>query len=244
MSDHEELESSVAAWVLGALEPEEAETLRSHVDGCATCREVEKRLRRVVGALPLVAEEVSPPARLRARVLAAAATGRSEVMTAVEAPRRRPKPVRVPGPGFARRIPGYAMAAVALVALLVGIVVGEVALHPSAPAQPVARYTLVGHADMAGARATVVDLRSDGVALVDFTRLPAPGPGRVYQVWLIPSKGAPVSAAVFVPDPNGARVVILNRSLAGYSEIAVTNEAGPDGAEAPTQQPQLSGTLA
>ena len=247
MSDHEELESSVAAWVLGALEPEEAEALRSHVEGCATCREVEKRLRRVVGALPLAAEEVSPPARLRARVLAAAAAGRPEAAAAAVAPRPRPRPRPVLAPGgagLATRIPAYAMAAVAVVALLVGVLVGEVALHPAAPAQQVARYTLAGHDGMAGARATVVYLMSDGVALVDFTGMPAPGAGRVYEVWLIPSKGSPVAAGVFVPDANGSRVVLVNQSLAGYSVMAVTNEVGPDGAAAPTQQPQLYGTLA
>ena len=56
MSDHEELESSVAAWVLGALDPDEAEAIRTHVEACPTCREVAARLRRVVGALPLVVE--------------------------------------------------------------------------------------------------------------------------------------------------------------------------------------------
>src|SRR2546430_5119312 len=72
MSDHEEIESSVAAWVLGALDAEEADSVRSHAEGCPTCREVAGRLRRVVGALPLVVDEVSPPTRLRERVLAAA----------------------------------------------------------------------------------------------------------------------------------------------------------------------------
>jgi len=33
-------------------------------------------------------------------------------------------------------------------------------------------------------------------------------------VWLIPTKGNPVPAAVFVPDSNGAKVVLVNQSLA------------------------------
>src|SRR5258708_32179326 len=73
MSDHEELEGSVAAWVLGALDPGEAEVVRSHAEACPTCRELAARLRRVVCALPLAVEETAPPARLRERVLAAAA---------------------------------------------------------------------------------------------------------------------------------------------------------------------------
>jgi anti-sigma-K factor RskA len=240
MSDHEELEAMVAPWVLGALDEAEAEGVRSHVQGCASCREVAGRLRRVAGALPLAAEEVAPPARLRARVLAAASATRPETPFAARPP--RPAPRRVP-PALATRMPAYAMAAVAVVALLLGVIVGQVALR-SAPQPQVARHTLTGHQDLAGARATVVDLRSDGVVLVDFAGLPSPGAGRVYEVWLIPAKGSPVAAAVFVPDANGARTVLINRSLSGYAEMAVTNEAGPDGAPAPTQQPQLYGSLA
>ena len=240
MSDHEELESSVAAWVLGALDADEAETVRVHVEGCASCREVEARLRRVVGALPLAAEELTPPARLRQRVLAAASA--SPVAVAPVAPVatrvRRPAPARTTS-----RIPTYALAAVAVVALLIGVLIGQVTLRSPATSQ-VARYTLTGHQAMSGAQASVIDLRTDGVALVDFRGLPPPGSGRVYEVWLIPAKGDPVPAAVFVPDSNGTKVVLVDRSLAGYTVMAVTNEAGPDGSQAPTQQPQLYGNLA
>src|SRR5258707_13691694 len=73
MSDHEELESNLAAWVMGALEREEADAVQAHVEGCASCRETVARLQRAVGALPLAVEEVAPPARLRERVLVAPA---------------------------------------------------------------------------------------------------------------------------------------------------------------------------
>ena len=237
MSEHEELETSVAAWVLGALDAEEAETVRVHVEGCAGCREVAARLRRVVGALPLTAEEVTPPARLRDRVLAAAtASPRTSVPVATRV--RRPAPAR-----SSPRMPAYALAAVAVVALLIGVLVGQITLRSPAPSQ-VARYTLTGHQEMSLAQASVIYLRQDGVALVDFRGLPAPGSGRVYEVWLIPAKGDPVPAAVFVPDSNGAKVVLVNRSLAGYTVMAVTEEAGPDGSQAPTQPPQLYGNIA
>ena len=243
MSDtdrHEELESAVAAWVLGALDPEEAEEVRVHVEGCASCREVAARLRRVVGALPLAAEEVTPPARLRDRVLTAAAASRGVTSPVqVRVPRR---PVAAPFRP-APRMPIYALAAVAVVALLIGVLIGQVTLR-TPPQTQVARFTLSGHQDMSGAQAMVIDLRSGGVALVDFRGLPAPGSGRVYELWLVPAKGDPVPVGVFVPDTNGAKVVLVNHSLDGYSVMAVTNEAGPDGTTAPTQQPQLYGNIA
>ena len=241
MSDHEELETSVAAWVLGALDPREAELVSAHAEGCPTCRELAGRLRRVVGALPLAVEEATPPPRLRERVLAAAAATRSPARTPVaRRPIARARAERAPR---LRRIPAYALAAVAVLALLVGIVIGQVA-HAPQPAPPqVARFSLSGHQDMSGAQASVIDLKSDGVALVDFRGLPQPGTGRVYEVWLIPGSGSPVPAAVFVPDSNGDRTVLVNRSLAGYAVMAVTNEPGPDGSQAPTQQPQLYGNV-
>ena len=143
------------------------------------------------------------------------------------------------------RMPTYSVAAVALVALVVGLVIGQAYRPASAPATgQVARFTLAGHQDMAGAQASVIDLKADGLALVDFRGLPPAGSGRVYEVWLIRSGANPEPVAVFVPDSNGAKVVLVNRSLAGYGVMAVTNEPGPDGSAAPTQQPQLYGNVA
>ena len=50
-SDHDDLETSVAAYVLGATEPEETEAIQQHLDGCAGCREMAARLRRTVELL-------------------------------------------------------------------------------------------------------------------------------------------------------------------------------------------------
>jgi anti-sigma-K factor RskA len=248
MSDHEELEMLVAAWVVGALEPGEAEDVRVHVEGCPTCRDVAIRLRRVVGAVPLAVEEVTPPPRLRERVLAAAIAS-PPTTTAPAQAARRAQPV-VPRRLFTaragNRIPAYAAAAIAVIALLAGLLVGDIvrqSVQP-APATQVARFTLTGHQDMSGSQATVIDLKGDGLALVDFRGLPMLGTGRVYEVWLIPAVGQPEPAAVFVPDSNGTKVVLVSRSLAGYKEMAITNEPGPNGSTAPTQQPQLYGKLA
>src|SRR5690348_5582938 len=239
-SRHAELEAMVAPWVLGALDPDEAEHMRTHVDGCAGCREVALRLRRVVSALPLAADDIAPPARLRQRVLAAAATTSPRAATAAK-PVHRPSPRRP----SAAQMPFYALAAVAVVALLIGVLIGQVTLRSQTPSAPqVARFTLTGHQGMSSATASVVDLKADGVALVDFRGLPAAGANRVYEVWLVPAKGDPVPVAVFVPDASGAKVVLVDHSLTGYSVMAVTSEPAPDGSSAPTQQPQLYGTVA
>jgi anti-sigma-K factor RskA len=247
MSDHEELESNVAAWVLGALDSEEAAVVQAHVEGCASCRETAARLQRAVTALPLVVEEVAPPARLRERILAAAAvsSGSTSAPSRVRS-KVTPMPRRGAFAALFDRLPAYAAAAAVVVALVAGLVAGDVVGRNGqvTPPSQVARFTLSGHESLAGAKATVIDLKSDGLALVDFSGLPAVGQDRVYEVWLITSGGRADPAAVFVPDSNGSKVVLVNRALQGYTLMAITNEAGPDGTQAPTQKPQLYGNVA
>src|SRR2546423_6769198 len=76
MTEHDELENDVVAYVLGSADPEEHERLRAHLLGCASCRELAAQLDRGVSLLPLAAEPVQPPARLRERVRAATAAVR------------------------------------------------------------------------------------------------------------------------------------------------------------------------
>ena len=247
MTEHDELESSVAAWVLGAVEADEVDTLRTHIEACPTCRETVRRLGRTASALTLDVEEITPPARLRERILAAAATSPGPMHSAsprtrTKGPRRMRRPWVLVGP-WRGAFPAFAVAATVVLALLVGYVAGEV-IGRGAPAPgAVVRSTLAGHEGLAGARATVIDLKNEGVALVDFNGLPQLDSGRVYEIWLINSAGRPDPAGVFVPDSNGSKFVLVSSSLAGYKQMAVTNEEGPAGTLAPTQQPQLYGNL-
>jgi anti-sigma-K factor RskA len=249
MSEHEQLEDSVAAWVLGALDAREAEMMRAHIETCATCPELVSRLRRAVNSLPLVVDEVAPPARLRERILAAAAAS-PQSPPAPGLTQRKVQPAAIYKRRFDLhvfdRIPTYAAAAAVMLALVVGIVAGDVAGHrPPAPAiSQVARYTLTGHDGLAGATASVIDLKADGVALVAFNGMPSLAPGKVYELWLITSTSRADPVGVFVPDSNGTTVVVVNRTLKGYVTMAVTTEQGPDGSKIPSQQPQMSGSLA
>ena len=249
MSEHEELESSVAAWLLGAVEADDVEIIHAHIEGCAICRETASRLGPTVGALSLNADDVEPPARLRERILTAAAASRGTATVPAGAPSRikdrrpppRPKAVSTSPRGM---MPMYAAAAAVVLALVVGLVAGDVIGRGAPASPPVARSSLVGHQGLAGAKASVINLRSDGVALVDFSGLPQLQSGKVYEVWLITAAGRADPAGVFVPDSNGSKVVLIATPLAGYTEMAITAEAGPAGTLAPTQQPELYGNLA
>jgi anti-sigma-K factor RskA len=249
MSEHDELESLVPGWVLGVLEPAEAESLRAHIATCPICRASAVRLRRVVGALPLEVDEVAPSPALRDRILAAAAaTG--DAATVVALPKTRSKQYRPPArpARLSDRprgwVPAYAAAATVVLALVVGLIAGDLVGRQAPPAAAVVRSALVGHQGLATAKANVIDLKNDGVALVDFTGLPQVDSGKVYEIWLITAGGRADPAGVFVPDANGSKFVLVAKSLSGYAQMAVTIEVAPDGTQAPTQQPDLYGNLA
>ncbi len=186
-------------------------------------------------ALALGVEPITPPPGLRERILAAAAQG-GEVV-----PLRAPRPRR----GWPR-VPLAAVAASLVVALAAGLLAGSaIGRNGTPPASPqVVHFNLQGHGSLSGVSATVTDLKSDGIALVSFTGLPAPPDGKVYELWLITASNQADASGVFLPDSNGQRVLVIERPLSGFKVIAVTVETGPDGVQSPTQQPQIYGTIA
>ena len=243
IADHDELESLIAAYTLGVADPDESEAVRAHLRECSSCQELVARLQKSVDALPLAAPVTEPPAGLRDRILAAAgapASNRPE-----EPPRRLRLPV--PRQPVGRRRPagvwGIAAAAAVAAFVLGGALGYALAPHQLPPAPAEAHYVLTGSGPMAGASGQVTDLRNQGVTVVRFTGLPQPGAGRVDELWLIDTAGHPQPGAVFMPDASGAHTVLLSRSVEGLKALAVTEENGPDGATAPTQQPQLIGNI-
>lgn len=246
-AEQDEFESLIPALVLGALDDEEAERVRVHLEGCESCRALVARLARAVDAMQLAVGDIAPPAGLRARILDAAAGSRPAAAAAapqranlLELPRRRPPRSSWVG-RFAPAAAAAALVAFALGAGL-GLGVGRTIAPAPAPAT-VAQYSMTGSGAMTGANGQVYELRQQGLTLIQFTGLPQPDAGKIYELWLIPDNGQPVAAAVFTPDLGGEHVAVLARTLHGFKAVAVTEEAAPHGATAPTQQPQLSGAL-
>ncbi len=267
MVDHDGMEDSVAAYVLDACDEDEREAVRAHIEGCVSCRDLVARLTQVADVLPLGSDIVRPPGGLRARILAAAAAspagraeagdppaGRAEAGDPPAAPAPRPvsPPVGTspsrrhapPGGGGWRRVRSPALAA-AVGALAVGLLAlgaWNVTLNQQLH-QPPAHYSMTGTGTLAGASATVTAYRPQDVALVSFTGLPQPAPGRVYELWLINGAGTAAPAGTFTPDAGGAATVQVSGSLATARVMAVTQEQGPHGSQAPTQKPELAGQL-
>lgn len=191
---------------------------------------------RALGALALSVDVVTPPPALRERILGTARQD-AEVVP-LRSPRSRIGGVRVPL---------GAVAAMVFVALVAGLVAGDVLGRGGAtqivpPAQST-RFDLTGHGPMSRVSATVLDVKAEGIAIATFSSLPELPPGKVYELWLITAANKVDAAGVFVPDANGSQTVVIARALLGYKTMAVTIEAGPSGVSAPTQDPQIYGTV-
>ena len=175
-------------------------------------------------AIGLAVEPVMPPAALRARILSAAEPS-SPVLTQQR-----------------RRLPWSLLAAAMVLISVAAFLLGQT-LHREVPTGPIV-FAMAGHGALQGAAAKVTDLKADSVAVVEFNGMPELPPGKVYELWLITADGRADAAGVFVPDSSGHTVVVVDRSLEGYSVMAVTVEAGPSGVSSPTQQPAMTGNIA
>jgi anti-sigma-K factor RskA len=244
--DHEEIEDMLAAYALDAVEPEDRELIRAHLEGCASCTATVRRLERARDAIPIAIDVVEPPSRLRETILAAASrTGPAVEPRVVAKVSRPPRPAR-PHPLRAWRSLTAGIAAAAVIAFALGAGLGlglGRSLTPGAPATSVVQYRLAGSGAMAGASGKVYELKNQGLTLVEFSNLPSLQQDKVYELWLIPAHGNPIPAGVFTADATGSHVAVLARNLEGLSELAVTVEAGPNGTSAPTQQPELAGNV-
>ena len=78
MSGTHDCGGDAAAYVLGALEPGEAEAFRAHMHECAVCRDEVEALGGVVQALPMAAPQYLAPRGLRRRVMRERAAAQRE----------------------------------------------------------------------------------------------------------------------------------------------------------------------
>jgi anti-sigma-K factor RskA len=174
-------------------------------------------------AIGLAVEPVAPPEGLRERILSAAEP-------------------RIPVLTQRRRLPWSLLAAAMVLISVAAFLLGQT-IHREGVSGPTV-FAMAGHGTLQGAAAKVTDLNADRIAVVEFNGMPPPPPGKVYELWLITADGRADSAGVFVPDSSGHTVVVVDRSLEGYSVIAVTVETGPSGVSSPTQQPAMTGNIA
>lgn len=178
-----------AAYVLGALEPDEADEFRRHLDRCATCRAEVAGMGPVADALLMAVPQYRPPAALRRRVLRAARTKS-----------RRTRPVRV------------AIAAAAVAASLAAAIIFT---QRPAPAGPVAQVRIGGgHAEL-----SVQHLASPARGRIYEVWLERPHAAPAPTAALFTVNGAGAADVAVPGDLRGVRELLVTEEPAGGSLV-------------------------
>ncbi len=198
----EEQQDQAALYVLGLLEPHEAAAFESALDRNAELRDIARELREAAGSVALTAPPRTPPASLRQRIMREIAM-KTEALAPV---------LRQHAPfGW---IP-WAIAAGLIV--FCGVLVFDRArlereLAETRAADPLMQTTFFTLAPSArapaDAKATVAWQPGRQSGVIRISNLPAPQPGKDYQLWAVDAEHKdPISAGVIRVDKNGVAQV-------------------------------------
>ena len=238
MSAHEQFADDLALLALGALQGDERVALEKHLEGCSACRRELERLRGDMALLALSASGPAPPQRSRERLLKAIA----KEPRAQKSSQRRASSCGRSCPGWQPRLccwwrsssggratawrSGWPVAgrisqqqaqlerAREVVSTLTSTDAMRVTLVAAqAPPQPQGRAIYVRD------RSSLIFLASN---------MPGLPPQKAYELWLIPTNGAPIPAGVFKPDARGSATVIEPPLPAGVEAKAFAITVEPE----------------
>ncbi|MEA2372470.1 MAG: hypothetical protein QOH12_2864 [Solirubrobacteraceae bacterium] len=244
ISDHECSAGDAAAYVLGALEPDELEPFRLHLSSCAICRDEVAALQVVADMLPAAVSQTAAPRGLRKRVLGTvydeaqlfdAATTRGDRSASAARPRPARRPLLRP---LLR--PLNVLGAAALLA--VGVLVGSSGLGGIGSSKTGTR-TIQAVVASSSTALTTAELRlHGGRAELVVAGMAPPASGQVYEVWLGRGARTQRTNALFVPTTNGSADVDVPGDLKGVSSVMVTAEPS-GGSDHPTSVPVIRASL-
>lgn len=247
-----EFQPQIAAYALG--EQDLASDVLAHLDRCPSCQSDLDEYARVAHLLPYSAPLVTPPPELRTRVIAAVEQNVSLQTKQPERRRTAPPPQAPYRP--APRLPAFAFAAVAVVALL-GLLGWNISLQRQVDTLASQVSTSRENWRTMTALLNSSDLRWYSLASGPVTGhfwlsptnpagclvvegMPALGPDQVYQVWLI-RDGTPRNGGTFnARDGSGWVLVRPDQPLTTFTGISITVEP-PGGSPAPTGPEVLGG---
>jgi len=204
-----------AAYVLGALEPAEADAFRRHVARCDACREEVAAYEQITRTLPGASTRHQVPGDLRRRVL-------GEVRAT---PKATAVPKRVTAPRSWRALTAWGGA---LAAVVVAVILAFALSSGGSGTR-----TIEASAGSAELRIN----RGHGDLIVH--RLPQLPAGRIYQMWVQRGNGRPSpTGTLFSVSAGGTASVGVPGSLDGVSAVMVTQEPA-GGTLAPTSAPVI-----
>jgi anti-sigma-K factor RskA len=218
MSVHEQYGEDLALYALGALEGNERATLEKHLQECAPCRRELEQLQGDAALLALTSSGPRPPARAKNRLMNA-------VEKEPRAQRARP------------RLQWWAVLGWGVALIVVGVLVPLWKQNTKLRTNAVKSVDLLEkqRLQLDKARIIVETLTADDAQHVSVlpvgTKAPPPEgkaiysqqrnglifmasnlrplpAEKAYELWLIPTQGAPIPAGVFKPDAHGGAMVI------------------------------------
>jgi anti-sigma-K factor RskA len=266
MDPHDGIQPLLTDYALGELPSAERRRVAAHLAACAECAAEAREVSLALQSIGLSLEPVAPPVHLRSRVLESLARDRPPQRTES----RRTAPAGWPS----QALLGLAAALVLVLGGLLALSLQRtqrLSDELRRAGQETARLAeeiseTSAQADLAVSILTATDMRQADLAgletsrnatargywspsqglLIVADRLPAPPPGRIYQVWLIGSAGGgPVSAGLMDGQRTGRGMLIVPApgGVTGSSvTIAVTDEP-IGGLPAPTGAKHLVGSL-
>ena len=250
MSVHEQFAEDLALHALGCLEGEEKTSLEKHLEECASCRRELEQLRGDAALLALSASGPRPPTRAQTRLMDAIAKEPRGLSADVRS--RNPRP-----PWWA----AFGWAAAAAMIVVVAMVwnqntrlkssVEQLAALSEQQRSELDRAKRITDTLMAqdakqvsvlpvGLKApppqgkAIYSRQNNGLIFVasNLHALPAQ---KAYELWIIPTQGAPIPAGVFKPDAHGGAMVINPPIPAGVEAKAFAITIEPEqGSTTPT----------
>ena len=204
-----------AAYVLGALEPAEADEFRRHIASCQACRDEVAAYEQVTEAMPAGDPSYEVPRDLRRRVM-------REVRASPKP--RAPTTVRTTRSWRPLAAWGGALAAAAVAVIV------AVALSSGGSGGTRTIQASVGSAEL-----RVTGGRGDLIV----HRLPQLPAGRIYEMWVQRGNAQPQpTGTLFSVSRTGSAAVGVSGSLSGVSRVMVTQERA-GGTLAPTSAPVI-----
>jgi anti-sigma-K factor RskA len=245
MSAHEQFADDLALLALGALQGDERVALEKHLEECSSCRRELERWRGDMALLALSSSGAAPPRRSRERLLKAIA--------------KEPRAHKTSGRARSlwTFLPWLATAALLLVAAFFwqqsDRLARQVARLQDQSAQQQAqleraqevvstltstdalRITLVAAQAPPQPQGKAIYVRDRSSLIFLASNMPALPPQKAYELWLIPTNGAPIPAGLFKPDARGSATVIEPPLPAGVEAKAFAITVEPEqGSSTPT----------
>lgn len=270
MSAHTQFADDLSLYALGALEGDALDALEQHLKECAECRRELEWLRGDAALLALSVSGPRPPERARQRLMAAIAQEPRRKAPVENGPVRSGPESGSDAIPVRRRpwlgVLGWAAAAAAVLSVFVLLQqkkdlqrrLADFEAASAAQQQQLAEakelmasltsadaehFTLVASKTPPQPQGRAIYVQRSGTLVFLASNMPALPPEKIYELWLIPTNGAPIPAGLFSPRADGNATVVKPPLPAGVQAktFAITVEPA-SGSPAPTSQPIMVAT--